>query len=376
MVNRDRLLETFLELVAVNGPSLREGRIAEAVEGRLCGLGLTPVRDEAGAAIGGETGNVIAALPGTLAGAVLLTAHLDTIRPTEGVAVRREEGRICSDGGTILGADNRAGVAMVLEALAAVKESGEPHPAVEVVFTVAEEIGLLGAKHFDRSRVTARVGLVADGGREVDTVISAGPWHSRFRARVIGRAAHAAVHPEQGINAIVLASRAIAEMRLGQIDVETVANVGVIRGGEATNVVPAEVEVEGEARSQSAAKVEAQLAQLVGVFERHAAAGGGRAEVSVEALYEGYRHDPNARVLRIIQAALARQGIKMRLKPSAGGTDANFFNAAGIATAVVPTGAHNPHSNEEVLFLEEFGGSAQLLYDIVMEAPRFLEVEC
>ncbi len=372
MVNRERLLKTFLDLVAIDGVSLHEGAVAEAVEQRLCRLGLEPFRDQAGAAIGGETGNVIAALPGALSATVLLVAHLDTIRPTGGVVIVQQEGAVRSDGTAILGADDRAGVAMVLEAVEVLRESETPHPTVEVAFTVAEEIGLLGAKHLDYQRLKARVGFVADGGKEVETVVSAGPWHSRFAVKVIGRAAHAAVHPEEGVNAVLIASRAIAQMRLGKVDEETVANVGVIRGGEATNVVPAEVEVKGEARSQDPSKVGATIAEMVGLFEREAEAAGGRAESSVEELYQGYRHGPESEVIRIIEGAMARQGLTIQLKPSAGGTDANFLNAGGIASAVVPTGAHNPHSNEEALFLDEFYRSAQLLVDIVLEAGEVL----
>ena len=372
MLSPERLLQRFLDLVGIDGVSLREGLVAEAVEERLRRLGLQPSRDQAGAAIGGETGNVIAVLPGSLPCSVLLVAHLDTIRPTGNVVPVREEGAIRSDGTTILGADDRAGVAMVLEALEVLSESGAQHPTVEVVFTVAEEIGLLGAKHLDYGRLKARVGFVADGGKEVETVVSAGPWHSRFEVKVVGRAAHAAVHPEEGINAIQIASRAIAQMRLGQVDEQTVANVGVIRGGEATNVVPAEAEVRGEARSHDPAKVGVTLAEMLGLFEREAEAAGGRVESSVEELYQGYRHGPGSEVIRIVERAMARQGLTVQLKPSAGGTDANFLNAGGIASAVVPTGAHNPHSNEEALFLEEFYRSAQLLVDIVLEAGGVL----
>lgn len=375
VIDRERLVDTFLDLVRIDGPSLHEAAIAEAVEARLRALGIQPQRDDAAAAVGGESGNVIACLPGPLPGALLLTAHLDTIRPTKGVVIRRQDDRICSDGSTILGADNRAGIAMILEVLRLLRQGSTPHPTVEVVFTVAEEIGLLGAKHLDYGRLKARVGFVADGGREIDTVISSGPWHSRFSAKVLGRAAHAAVHPEEGINAIVLASRAIAEMKLGQIDEDTVANVGVIRGGEATNVVPAEVEVLCEARSQEPAKVGAQIRHMLDLFERHAQQGGGRVVSSVEDLYQGYRHERSAPVIRIVERAMARQNISLRLKPSAGGTDANFINAAGIAAAVIPSGAHNPHSNEETLFLEEFVRAAQLMLDIVFEAGEVLAEE-
>jgi len=369
MVNSERLLETFLHLIQIDGVSRREGQVADWVEDVVRGLGCQTWRDDTGARIGGETGNLIATFPAPGdAPSVILCAHLDTIKSTKGVRWVREGNLIRTSGETILGADDRAGVAIIIEVLRALAEAKLPRPAIEAVFTVAEEMGLLGSQHLPFERLRSRLGFIADGGHEPNVVVAAGPTHERLKIAVIGRAAHAAVHPEEGISAISIASRAIAQMSLGKVDDETVANVGVIHGGEATNIVPARVEVEAEARSHSPEKLRQQVEAMTATFQRCAAEAGGQVEVRVEHLYDAYRLSEHEPVVTLIAQAMRKRGLELSLRPSAGGTDANFFNQAGIRTAVLPTGANKPHGPDECLHLDAFATSARLMFDLVLEA--------
>ncbi|HEY3379424.1 MAG TPA: M20/M25/M40 family metallo-hydrolase, partial [Armatimonadota bacterium] len=238
-INRTRLIETFLTLLAINAPSRREGAIAKHLRTVLEELGLTVCVDDAGEHLGGETGNLIARLPGNIdAPPLLFCAHIDTVAPTEGLHVQRGNGEIRSDGATILGADDRAGVAAILEMLRALLESGARRPPLEIVFTVAEEIGVMGSMLLDYAQLTARYGFVPDTSGPVGIIVTRAPAQRHLHITIHGKAAHAGMTPEHGISAITVAARAIARMEQGRIDEETTANIGIMHGGKATNIVP------------------------------------------------------------------------------------------------------------------------------------------
>ncbi|MDP3043925.1 MAG: M20/M25/M40 family metallo-hydrolase, partial [Bacillota bacterium] len=250
MINRRRLVDTFMTLAKTDSVSRRERGVVDHLAGLLADIGLEYFEDEAGQAINGTAGNLIAKVPGTTAGPPLLfCTHLDTVEPGNGVKPRVDGHVIRSAGETILGADDKAGIAAVLEAVRVLKEQELPHPPLELVFTVAEEIGLLGIRELDFSLVKARMGFVLDSDGTPGKVITRAPSQDRIVATVIGRAAHAGINPEDGVNAIQAAAKAIANLPLGRIDEETTANIGVIRGGQATNIVPERVYLEGETRS-------------------------------------------------------------------------------------------------------------------------------
>jgi tripeptide aminopeptidase len=372
-IRRDRFLADFLELVRIPSPSGHEGKVAQVVKAKLMAMGLTFEEDEAGKGFGGEQGNLIVKVTGNLPDAppLLLNAHLDTVVPCEGVNPVVEGDKVRSDGTTILGADNKAGVCVLLELLRVLQEDGIPHGPLEIVFTVGEETGLHGAKHLDYSRLQAKVGFVFDSGPPVNQVIVQAPSQKSLRAKIYGKAAHAGVSPEKGINAIQLAARAIAAMRLGRIDAETTANIGVIKGGLATNIVPELVEIHGEARSHDPRKLEEQIAHMVTLLESEAQKGGGKAEVEVWEAYRAFRINETDLPARTVAAALNRMGLTPQWKITGGGSDANVFNAHGIQTVILCCGQENPHSPEnERLDIPSALQSVELAMHLVAEFAR------
>lgn len=370
-VNRQRLLETFLELVQINATSRRERAMADYMTKALAELGLEVVTDHAAQQLGGDTDNMIARLPGTIdAAPLLLCAHIDTVAPTEGITVCREDGVIKTDGTTILGADDRAGVAAILEVLRTLQESGIPHPPIEVLFTVAEEIGVMGSMVLDYSLLTARYGFVPDTSGPVGAIVTRAPAQKHLCISVQGKAAHAGMAPEQGISAIVVASRAIARMKLGRVDEETTANIGTIHGGTATNIVAEHVQIEAEARSRDPRKLDAQIEHMRACFEEAAQEAGATATVEVSDVYPAFNLSEDSPVVHLASAALADLDITPKITATGGGSDANFLNGQGIQSVILSTGYHNPHCCNEYIEEEQFVLLARWLYNIIALAGR------
>jgi len=282
--------------------------------------------------------------------------------------IRIEDGIIKQEGASVLGGDDKAGVAAILEAVEAIIEKGIPHPPLEVVFTISEETGLEGAKALDVSQLEAKAGFVLDGGEPQVAIISA-PSHEQVTFFVRGKSAHAGVHPEEGINAIQLAAKAIAKMRIGRIDEETTANIGVIKGGKARNIVPDFVEVLGEARSRNEEKLKRQVEHMISCFEE-VKKEGGDVIWKVEREYNAFRLTSDSLPVQLLLSAGKRAGLSLRLEDGGGGSDANVFNERGIPSLIMGAGAHKPHSPEETINLQELESSALLLYNIAVEAVK------
>ncbi|MDQ2733185.1 MAG: M20/M25/M40 family metallo-hydrolase, partial [Armatimonadota bacterium] len=279
----ERLVQEFLALVHIDSPPRQEGRIMNVIAPQLEAMGFKVAFDRAGEAVGGDVGNLIATLPATdpKAPSIALSAHVDTVEPTPNIRTIVENGMIRTDGTTILGADDKAAVAAIMEAARYAVASNIPHGEIQILLSICEEIGLKGAVEMDLSMVSAKMAFVFDTGLPVSGLVVHSPSHDRIRATIHGRKAHAGAAPENGINAIQAAATGIARMKLGRIDVETTANVGIIHGGEATNIIPDRVEIEAEARSRSEEKLTAQVAHMVDCIEGGAAECGGRADVKV-----------------------------------------------------------------------------------------------
>lgn len=361
MIDAERLKALLLELVQIDSLSRREGRIAARLADEMRALGATVEFDEAGEALGGEVGNLIAHVPGTAAGEpLLLCAHMDTVEPGTGVHPVVEGDVIRTDGTTVLGGDDKSGVAIVCECVRVCRERGLRHPPLEVVFTVCEEIGLQGAKHLDLGRVRARRGLVFDSDA-VGFVFTRAPGANLIEVTVRGRAAHAGMAPEQGLSAIQVTAEAIAGMRLGRIDAETTANLGVIRGGRATNIVPEEVYVRGEARSHDPEKLAAQTAHMRARFEEAAARHpGAAAEVTVQRQYEPMSVADDAPIMRLVRAAAARAGHTVESAGMGGGCDANILNRRGLEVVNLGTGMRDIHTTKEWLKVSEMAAAAAI----------------
>ena len=258
-INRERLRQYLLDLVQIDSHSREEGAVAARIRADLEALGVEVEVDDAGEKVGGDTGNVIARVKGTVEGAppIFLAAHMDTVVPGKGVKPVIDGDVIRTDGTTVLGGDDKSGCAIIVECVRTLRENGIPHSDIDAVFTICEEVGLLGAKYLDLAGIRSTYGLVLDSD-DVGYLFTKAPSADHMEFVVHGLEAHAGVCPENGISAIKIAAEAIAAMKLGRIDDETTANIGVIEGGAATNIIPNRVVLRGEARSHDDAKLDAQ----------------------------------------------------------------------------------------------------------------------
>jgi tripeptide aminopeptidase len=375
-VDAGRVKEEFLELAAIASPSRSEGAVARRLEAILSAMGARVEVDDAGERVGGQTGNILARFAGTAPAAApfLLSAHMDTVGPAVAVRPVVEGDVIRTDGTSVLGGDDKAGIVAILEAIRTLRERRIPHGDIEVVLTICEETGLLGAKHFDVGRLAARRGLVLDVDGVVELITRA-PAANRFTATVHGLAAHAGVCPEQGMSAIQMAALAVARMRLGKVDEETTANLGVIQGGLASNIVPDRVVVRGETRSLDVGKLEAQTAHMRECFEG-AVAGrsltvGGRehhagVEIEVERQYERLAVADGAAVVGLVAAAARGHGHAHPTPTTGGASDANVFAGRGIEVANLGCGMREIHTVNEWVDVRD----VVLTSELVLETLR------
>lgn len=368
MVDREALVAEFCELVQIDSPSGSEGAIMAVLAAKLEALGLTTTRDQAGEGIGAETGNLIAKLPATDPGrpVVMMNAHVDTVQPGQGIVPVVEADTIRSAGETVLGADDKAGVAVILAAVRQLLTAPFPHGEVQVVFTIAEEIGLYGAQYLDYSLLSPDYAFVLDGGAQVGEITVGAPSAKKMTWKVHGVAAHAGVHPERGTNAIQLAAQAIAAMHLGRLDEETTANIGHIEGGLARNIVPEYCEVWGEARSHDEDKLEAQVAHMGECFRSAAAAyPEGRVEEQIETSYRRFRLTEDDEVVRVAMTAATNLGHTPVLKIGGGGSDANVFNERGIPAVICACGAQGAHSTAETAIISAMVSAVEWLVEAI-----------
>jgi tripeptide aminopeptidase len=373
MIDRNRLAETFRSLVSIDSISREEGRLARELAKSLTKLGAETRFDTAGERVGGDTGNLIAWLNGTASlPPLLLSAHMDTVEPGKGVTAVLREGVFTSDGTTILGADDKSALAIILETLHVLKEDRIVHGPLEIVFTICEEAGLMGAKHLDYDLLTAAYGYVLDA-TDTEGIVTRAPAANRLELVVYGKASHAGAAPEKGINAIWLAGQAIGGLSLGRIDRETTCNIGVIEGGIATNIVPDKVIVRGEVRSHDLMKLQSVTDTIVSTFQR--AVDGCRVEscnvdrprleVNVERDFPATHIPENHPLVTLAQRAAANLGRNMICKPSGGGADANIFFEKGILTGVLGTGMKDVHTVGESVAVEDMVRSVELLIEII-----------
>jgi tripeptide aminopeptidase len=362
--NSERLLATFLRLVAIDSPALHEGAVAAAIRTELDALGWSVDDDHTGP----EVGNLIARWPGTAAAApVFLCSHLDVVEPCRGVQPHVRDGIVESDGTTVLGADAKAGVAALLEVARVVRETACAQP-LEMVFTWGEEVGHRGAKAFDCSTLRAPYGFVLDALLPVGTIVVGAPGYDAFTARIRGRAAHAGVEPERGVSAIAVAARAIDALPWGRLDVVTTANVGTISGGSVRNAVPERLEAIGEVRSLDPERLAARGQAIRESFRSAVTEFGAQVEFDLEHVYRGYRLDDTAACVERARRAFASLGEVPHTATTGGGSDANEFNAAGLECCVLGIGAEDCHSVRERIAVRELGRLADWVLAVI--SPR------
>ena len=348
-MSEPRVLETFLDLVRIDSPTGFEGACAAYCAEKLRALGFTVRFDDSARATGSDTGNLIAELPGTNPGVLALSAHMDCVDPCRGVEPRIVDGIVVPTGPTVLGADDKAGLAAALETFARLVESGEPRPTLKAFFTVQEEIGLVGAKHLAPEDVTCDLCLVLDAEGSPGAIVTAAPTHYTFAAEFVGTASHAGVAPELGVSAIRTAADAIGRMRLGRLDEATTANVGSIHGGTATNVIPARCDVTGECRSLDRPTVEALKAEMDLAMHDAAEAAGGTVDIVWKREYEGFRCADDDVLVALVSDACRDVGLAPSTYPTGGGSDANIFAGNGVPVLALACGMQGVHSTNEQL---------------------------
>lgn len=374
MVNETRLINLFKTLIQINAPALEERECVDHVKNYLIELGLEVTEDNTATKINGNAGNIIARLPGTKSDAptIFLSAHFDTVEPTAGLKIVEDGDLIKSDGTTILGADDKAGMAAAIEAIHLLLEHRPEHGDVYLLFNVAEEIGLLGAANLQLKDLNIDYGYVLDTGPPVGSFVNRTATHDAFDVTIIGKPAHAGKHPEEGISAIQVAADAISRMKLGRIGPETTANFGKIHGGTGTNVVPARVTISGEARSTSVEDLDAQIAHMRDCCESAAAEWGAKVEIVHERHYSGYLIEENTPVIQNAMQASRNCGFEPFLRTTLGGSDANMINAQGVPCIVVATGMDKIHTHEEEVSKQSLIENARLAYELVTNAANML----
>lgn len=372
MINRERLLAEFFELTRIDSPTMNERQIADLLKNRLDSMGIVVSEDEAGLTIGGNCGNIFAYLKGNLpkAPVVLLSAHMDTVDPCLNIEPVLQDGLITSAGSTILGADDKAGIAPIMEALRTIQEQSIPHGDIQVIFNVAEEGGLHGSKNLDKTLLKADLGFVLDCGGGPGEIILAAPGQDRINVTIKGRASHAGVVPEGGISAIVVAAKAIASIQTGRIDDETTSNIGTIQGGRATNIVAERVEITCETRSRDLGKLESQTVQMCEAFKHCAVEVGAVAEIEVIRLYDPFTLGEDSQVVVLAVQAAKCAGLKAMLGATGGGSDANFYNRYGVPCAVLGIGMQKSHTTEECIKEEDLYQTAKLVVEIIKAVAK------
>ena len=364
----DELLALFLRLVETPSPSGQERAVADLILEYVRPLGFAVDEDDSAPRIGAGSGNILVTVPGRGEGAaILLGAHIDTVAVSGRVTAVVRDGVVRSDGTTVLGADDKTAVALLL-ALLRDLAADAPAARVEVLFTASEEVGLRGAKAFDMASSSARAGFVFDGAGPLGTIVTAAPAQKTLTATFRGVAAHAGIEPENGHNAIAAAAAAVERMPLGRIDEMTTSNVGVIHGGVATNIVPEDCVFKGEARSRDAGRLAAQVQAMLDAAQSGAAEYGCDVTVDIVEEYAGFDLTPQALPARIAAAAMKAVGLEPVLGASGGGSDVNVFNAEGLPSVNLSIGYENVHTSAESMPLDRLWQGYELVHALVAAA--------
>jgi tripeptide aminopeptidase len=371
--SRERLTDLFLLLTGLPSPSRHERRVADAITAFLAGVGVTTHEDKTGEAIGGDAGNlwctVIGADPEPW---VAIGAHMDTVVASDSLDPHLDtEGVFRNRRPTILGADDKAAVAAMLHATELLKASGKDFPSYEMFFSVSEETGLVGIKHMAGDVLKSPLGVVLDSTGPVGGVVSKAPSMTVFHATFRGRAAHAGVEPERGRSAIQAAGRAIAAMPLGRLDEETSANVGVIQGGVATNIVADTCHIEGECRSHDEARLAEVSGAIVDAVQRAAAETGVDVDVDLSHEFRAFALTTRSPAVRLAKAAVEGLGVEAKIMTAGGGSDANVLNARGLPTINLSIGCMCAHSPDEHVALDELERLCDLVLQIISLSPEF-----
>jgi len=367
MINEKRLTENFVELVSIDSPSFGERQIADYIKPQLLSLGFMVTEDDGGEKLGGNCGNIYGYLKGNLPGKPLLfCTHMDTVEPAIGKrAIVESDGTIHSDGTTVLGADDFAGIASLLEAFRTVTEKGLPHRSIEVLLTVAEEVYDRGAEVFDFVKIQAEEAYVLDYSGEAGSAAYAAPTILSFSLKIIGRAAHAGFAPEKGIHTIAVAAKAISNINMGHVDADTTANIGTITSGTAANIVPDCCVISGEIRSYRHERALEEWEHIKHVFSAAAAEMNAALKFEVRCAIHAYETPLSAPVIRHFQVACSSLGLPPKLTRTFGGSDNNLLAQHGIKGIVLACAMYDCHTRSEYTSVQELASTANLVVQLI-----------
>lgn len=375
MIQQERLIKEFIELVQVDSVTEYEQEISVVLQKKFKDLGLSVQTDDAAEKTGHGAGNLICMLEASGAPestpCIFFTSHMDTVAPGNGIKPQiGEDGIIRSDGTTILGSDDKAGIAAMFEAIRVLKEQNIAHGPIQFVITVGEESGLKGARAMDPSVMKAKFGYALDSNGEIGEIAVAAPARAEIKIVMYGKSAHAGVNPEDGISAIQVASKAVSRMKLGRLDSETTANIGSFSGLGPLNVVCDRVLLEAEARSIVQSKLEAQLAAMEQACKDTAADFGTTCDFEADIVYPAFMHDETSPVVKLAMKALEGMGCKTSTFHSGGGSDANIFNGMGIPTVNLAVGYKDIHTTNEHIAVSDLVKTAEAVVAIVREVTE------
>ncbi|MGA4513629.1 M20/M25/M40 family metallo-hydrolase [Staphylococcus caledonicus] len=369
MVNSQRLLDTFLELVQINSETGHEEVIQPILKNKFEQLGLNVVEDNASEKEWLGANNLICTLPSTSEDnsipSIYFTSHMDTVVP--GINVKphvSDDGYIYSDGTTVLGSDDKAGLAAIIETIEYLQEHNLPHGQIQFIITVGEESGLKGAKELDSNELDAQFGYAVDASQPVGTTVVGAPTQMSIHTTITGKTAHAST-PDKGVSAINIAAKAISKMKLGRIDEYTTANIGKFHGGSATNIVADEVVLEAEARSHNDESINQQVTHMKDIFESTAKELGGEAHVRIEKSYPGFKIEDNAEVTQYAINSAKELGLTGDTVIAGGGSDGSIINTFGIPTVILGVGYENIHTTSERISVQSLNQLAQQLIKII-----------
>lgn len=367
MINRERIVKNFIEIAKISSPSYKERNIADYILKEIKELGVKVYEDNSGEKILSNSGNIIVFLKGSKNKKVLLSAHMDTVNPCEYIVPIVENDIIKTDGNSVLGADDKAGIAAIIEMIKVIKEEKIDHPDIIIVFSVAEETGLHGAKNIDLSEFgKIDYGYILDAGGEPGICYNRAPYAANGKYKIIGKAAHAGGEPQNGINAFVVAAQALNKLNIGRVDENTTCNIGVVSGGIATNIVMPSIEMKFEARSLYEDKLDILLEKTDRVFKETCSDFGAEFINEVaRGKTKGYNIDESCDVIQIFKKSSERLGYNFKAMPSGGGSDTNIYNMRGIPCVNIGIGMENVHSTDEYIKIDSLVKTATLLVELM-----------
>lgn len=363
MINSERMINNFLNYVQIDSESYHEKEMCDYLAKQLMELGFEVIQNNVGAEFNSTGYNVIAKYAGDSSkDPILLSAHLDTVTPGKGIKPIVDGDRIHTDGSTILGGDDKAGVAIIVECMQTIKENNVSSRPIEAVLSICEEVGLLGAKHVDMNLINAKEGIVIDSGGPIGTIVTKAPAQDAITVTINGKAAHAGMAPEEGVSAIQIAANAISNMTLYRIDEETTANFGYINGGGATNIITEKVELKGETRSLDVEKLEKQTDHMIDALEKAAIELGGTTNIEVVRNYNPFVVDENSKIVNDLKAAFTSVDLEPITASTGGGSDTNVYFERGINCVNISCGMDKVHTTDEQISIKDIENTAKALY--------------